>query len=474
MATRVIRQALIFLPLLLAGACGKTDEPVSPYIDTDIPVITGYLNEIIDSVHFSSSDGLFEYAARAIENMDVFFPKEIMDLMYLQNKTELGLRNYIDVGVNPDGTSKLHFELCNFTYRTVDVHGNPIMLSGSVAFPNNSDEERSYELNDITLYSSHYLLPHTLSPTENGSPAMLRVMFNNMVVMPELQGNGGSYGQVETADIVADVVARQSIDCELAALELVGKLGLKMGRDYGTYNMGASKGAFTAMAVQRALETTEVPDIRKAVNLKSSYCGCGPYDLSGALEYYCRMGGEMNFPWFVPVAVKNVFDSYRELFVGYGLPDFFTDSFNDAYTLLEAAVSQEFSWEELNSLFFEYGFTNIKSILNGRMFDASGMPDRKDSLYSLFDKCLQANNPACGWKPGVPVLIAASPGDDFVPYGTTRKTYEQLAVGDMGIPNENVIWKEMTDNVGHIAAAELCLIDMLMYRNPALQLEPFQ
>ena len=44
----------------------------------------------------------------------------------------------------------------------------------------------------------------------------------------------------------------------------------------------------------------------------------------------------------------------------------------------------------------------------------------------------------------------------------------------MGIPNENVIWKEMTDNVGHIAAAELCLIDMLMYRNPALQLEPFQ
>ena len=464
-----IRTAALTAVTILALSCSKDfSDPVIN--DNGYP--EGYLVETTEEACYASIDELVRYIAESNLNDSFGISDLILKMYYSGEIASLAARNYIDVGINPDGSWKLQFERYNIKYRSTDAEGKPIVLSAAVIMPNNvPGSSRAYELDNITLYCDIYHDLNSDCPTIKGSPAMLRVLFNSMVVIPDFQGFGASYGERHPY-LESDVLARQAIDSELAAFELARKLGISTCESYGTYNMGVSKGGLAALAVHKMLETSEPENVRDLIRLKSTFCSSSPCDVNALLES-CISERSLANPWILAMAMNSVYYSHKDLFAGYRLSDLMSDEFNGyhimigstEYSLMSLMESAKVYNSELTRIYRKQNLNGAKQILASRLLNGSSWNEEDELAKTVIDIYRQ-DDPSRGWNPQVPLTIEHSRNDDLIPINSAFSAYERLKYYDFGASDNNVTFKEMVllDHKGSTADG---IIKTLTYKNPA-------
>lgn len=460
-----IRILFIIASAIVVTACTK-DYSYNDRQKKDETV--GYLIGVTDSIAFNSADSFNEYIGGTLPEFDLEVSRKTIASLVNDAK----LLKLIKDMYQEQGNSDFRFEKYNFTYNSKDNVGKDIELSGCVIFPNTPSGNIRHELDGVTLFHPYWLTLKNCA-TIAGSPVMARAVYNQAVVIPDFQGYGLTEENCHHPFLEYGILARQSIDCELAALELLENHGLVLRKDYGTYNMGMSKGAPVAMRTLEMAQNTEPESIRKKLNIKSTYCGTGPYDPMGLLEKFNSEGAGSNC-WMGVMLITSAFYANPSKFQGYAIDDFFSEDFNKAKVndgirdnnIVDIVESRLTGETRLNELLTAFDLTSIKRILNPSFFRADGSFNYDNELFLILSEILKSNNTAEGWDPETPVLIEHSIDDDFVNYDVSMSSYENLKSLEHGGDNENV--RQNTYHLlDHNTMSSLSIVRMVLMEDPA-------
>ena len=461
---KLIRILFIITSATIFAACTKDGLYDGQKKDETV----GYLVSVTDSIAFNSADSFNEYIGGTLLDLGAEVSGKAVAALFNDAK----ILKLIKKMNQEQGNHDFRFEKFNFTYNSKDNAGKDIVLSGCVIFPNTPSGNIKHELDGVTLFHPYWLNVKKCA-TIVGSPIMSRAAYNQAVVIPDFQGYGLTEENFHHPFLEYGVLARQSIDCELAALELLENHGLALKEDYITYNMGMSKGAPVAMRTLEMVQNTEPESIRRKLNIKSTYCCTGPYDPMGLLEAFNSEGTGTNC-WMGVMLISSAYYAYPDKFQGYAIEDFFTEDFNNArfndgvreYNIVDLVESRLTGEAPLNELFTAYGLTSVRRILSPSFFNDNGSFNYDNELFSILTGILKSNNTATGWDPVTTVLVEHSTDDDFVNYDVSMKAFEDLKSLEHGGDNENV-HQNTYRLFDHNTMSGLSIVRMILMEDPA-------
>jgi len=429
-----MRRFLITLAVIsvsLLTSCSKDYPAPEPAGDK-------YLVDVLDLSYYETSSQFSNYIASVLSgDLNPVASSILFEIFYKGEFESLIEEMY---AAQDEPTQPCRLEKYVFTYKSVDVIGNPVTLSGTVIFPNIVSDVDTFTLDGISLYNSNWTNTKN-SISQAGSPVFLRTLFNQVVVIPDYQGFGATSGTYFPSLLCYNELARQAVDCEMAALELVKKFGGNMKEGYETYVMGVGRGAAVSMATQKYLETFAPEDVRTAINLSSTYCCAGSYDNKELLNHYRENGGNAEF---TVSAIQNIYYANPDIFFEYKLSDFFSDEYNSGVSDL----------------------SEVSQIMNPRFFRASGSFNFDEPLSKLFFKALERETTIIGWAPKSHIFVEHSKLDDEVPYRLSRNSFTTLSYNG-GALNHKVD-EHIYNHLSHDSMMILGMIRILAQKDPSI------
>ena len=400
-----------------------------------------------------------------------------------------------------------------FNYNTVNGRNEPAVLTGLVSFVCDGTGRINRNLRTVSLYHIMFNVNQATTEMQAAMPS-LRALHHTLVVTPLLQGSGVDAGNNPILVAEPLVKARQAIDCELAAIEVLDELGcaVKLRTDYYTENMGVSNGAAVALATQYLLETKAESPVVEKIRLRGTFCGAGCYDFSGMITKALSMKNMDEYSdavaAMVPYAAMGTIisaNSVRGLGI-YGLKDYFSPEcvmgdFNDGveyggqahlpYSIIEHFLNGDVQMNYMDymmlsdaemALFEEMAevtdysqtemitlpsvFENVidnysyRKIFNKNLYVnkdlENGELDTEGNLFKALMKSVSKSDMvSLNWFPASPLRMTHSTDDDFLPFDTAYGLYEKLSNNGN---NKNVSFKTLRDlNHGDTATRLLML-----------------
>ncbi len=383
---------------------------------------------------------------------------------------EIPAPNLLDIDLSELG---LELRTYRIVYKTKDNRGQEIQLSGDVSFLANPILPHVRILESVSLFHSAFFTDESKSTEYEQYAFPGRSIHNALVVYPHYQGvyEGRKPEYVEGHPVtVAELLlkARQSIDCELAAIELIDRLeGVALMPHYYTENIGLSCGAGTALATQYLLENdTQLKSVnRKSIRLTGTYCCEGCYSYSGllsklmevmpydeSLEEFTSM--EDFKPACLITVIVGAYDTWKglkdqdgnEFFAGVDdVREYFSPEFLNSDNLYEDDGRQitdiigYFRSGMLNAhsrIFKRAGFLS-STMINPELLNSNHEIDTANpKIKTLLDALAQNDKILSGWNPTARLCISHSINDEFVPYSQALGVYKSLSKGGI---NRNVI-----------------------------------
>lgn len=371
--------------------------------------------------------------------------------------------------------SELGLELRTYrlVYKTKDNRGQQIQLSGDVSYLANPILPRACILESVSLFHSAFFTDESKSTEYEQYAFPGRSIHNALVVYPHYQGvyEGRKPEYVEGHPVtVAELLlkARQGIDCELAAIELINGLeGVALMPGYYTENIGLSCGAGVALATQYLLENDpQLKSVnRKSIRLTGTYCCEGCYSYSGllsklmevvpydeSLEEFTSM--EDFKPACLIAVIVGAYDTWKglkdqdgnEFFAGVDdVREYFSPEFLNSDNLFEddgrkiTDIIGYFRSGMLNAhsrIFKRAGFLS-STMINPELLDSDNEIDTDNpKMKALLDALAQNDRILSGWNPTARLCISHSMDDEFVPYSQAFGVYKSLSKNST---NRNVI-----------------------------------
>lgn len=272
-------------------------------------------------------------------------------------------------------------------------------LSGCVCWP------LGCQYNEEIWLENHYTATRwDQCPSQSYMPGMIMCHTRQAIYV------GSDYmGLGLTRDLPAPyfnnpLLARQSIDCFKAALQVLKDNGISLASDFSTYNFGYSLGGSVSLGVAKLVE--QDPELKKAVHLKKSFCGGGPYDQMVMIESY------VNNPKHVaemPVVMALDIETLKNSNLVSNIGNLFTDSFNSS-GILEMVESRLYDTAILNSAIRNACGPRISDCLSPELLDTTG------TLFREFRDLHKAFDLTEGWEPTIPLLFFHSKADGVVSY----------------------------------------------------------
>ena len=362
-------------------------------------------------------------------------------------------------------------------YNTVDIDGNTIQLNGDVGFINETSGKSRRILDAITLFQTAFNTEELTTTLYEVMVMPFRALYNHVVVYPFYQGIGIDRGVHPVTISEPLLKARQSIDCELAAMELLDLLNVELDENYYTANMGISNGGATTLAVQYLLEND--PEYKKknedVIRLGGTYSGEGCYSFkklipiltapekepkSSLLPDYFSMIKSMAYI----ACLVGSYDTWNGRNGHYqnvsSVDKFFSEDFlkiQRPYWIEPLNIIQlrfpELGRPEPDGFMgfienFRKGFLSlgdemifkgelkISDMINPELLDENGIVNMAHPYLVDVQEALAENDVfLSGWKPSTPLCLAHSESDDFVDIEQVREVYATL--GSNGF-NRNV------------------------------------
>lgn len=316
-----------------------------------------------------------------------------------------------------------------FTYRTQTVDGRPQTLSGRVTFLANRDATIPHRAKTISLHTHQAFFDPSWAPLHNLMYVPLKVLWDSVVIEPDFQKWGITYG-IESDGIGSAVcMVQQLADCTVAALEIMQQHGVSLAPDGYTTNWGSSQGAVPAICFAKWYETQAPQWFKDALRLRSSYVVEGVCDLQEYMEYLYRHPELISIALVLLVGYYKAFS--REQLGGYTPGDFVPDWYNDAkydfngrkLSYLDAVSHYIPDILHLHSL----DMRSFREVLAPDMLLPDGTVDLNCPKIQVWLACLQKHNDMSNWTPTHPLYIAHSPADGMIPFHIAYSVYQLIS-----------------------------------------------
>ncbi len=277
------------------------------------------------------------------------------------------------------------------TYRSVDVHGDSLTVSGKFFYPENG------VIKNLMIVSHYTIGSNAEAPSETFSIEGLFAGMGYGVVMADYIGYGVTVDSIHPY-LQADVTAHNVIDMALAIRPFIAERGLKVQSD-SVILLGYSQGGAATMHVMREMETSKT--FKDLFAIKKVYAGAGPYDIAQTYDY-CVKIDETGIPCAIPLIIQGMsIGMEKPLDMAY----FFKEPLLSNYP--EWINSKRYTVNQMSSLI---GVNKLSDILT-----ANGT-DRTNRETARFYAELASNSVPKNFIPQAPLYMFHSEDDSTVPF----------------------------------------------------------
>lgn len=286
-------------------------------------------------------------------------------------------------------------------YESVDIHGNPIRVSGKFFYPKNEPMKNLIIVSHYTIGANHE------APSETFSFEGIFAALGYGVVMADYIGFGVTVDSIHPY-LQAETTARNVIDMALAVRPFIAERGLQVESDE-IILLGYSQGGATTLHVQRLLET--YPEYEGLFKIKKNYAGAGPYDIARTYDY-CVKKDNTGIPCAIPMIIQGMsLGMDKPLDMSY----FFKEPLLSNYT--DWLNSKQYTVNQISTLI---GVNRLSAILT-----ENGI-DRTKAETARFYLELTQNSIPRSFKPKAPLYMFHSEDDPTVPFVNSQLMQRQF------------------------------------------------
>ena len=274
-------------------------------------------------------------------------------------------------------------------YKSIDVDGQPTILSGKVILPAKGPIKR------YILVSHYTIASNKEAPSNIFSLEGLLVKLGYALIIPDYIGYGITVDKVHPY-LVMELTATNVLDMYYAVVPFLEKAGCAPEHD-DIYLMGYSQGGATTMAVQHAIEHHDKP-----IKIRRVFAGGGPYDIKYTYDQFVETNWA-SYPCAVPIMMQG-------MLVGNKLD------------LDMSKMMQPFIYENLdawvNSKLYTAGQINtlLGSHVTSDLLTEIGMDRTSKEVSELYKAMVNNSILTYSWTPKAPVFMFHSMDDDVVPF----------------------------------------------------------
>ena len=274
-------------------------------------------------------------------------------------------------------------------YQSIDVDGQPTILSGKVILPAKGPIKR------YILVSHYTIASNKEAPSNIFSLEGLLVKLGYALIIPDYIGYGVTADKVHPY-LVMELTATNVLDMYYAVVPFLEKAGCAPEHD-DIYLMGYSQGGATTMAVQHAIEHHDKP-----IKIRRVFAGGGPYDIKYTYDQFVETNWA-SYPCAVPIMMQG-------MVVGNKLD------------LDMSKMMQPFIYENLdawvNSKLYTAGQINtlLGSHVTSDLLTEIGMDRTSKEVSELYKAMVNNSILTYSWTPKAPVFMFHSMDDDVVPF----------------------------------------------------------
>ena len=318
-----------------------------------------------------------------------------------------------------------------FRYPSLSAKGEKVLLSGRVTFPRPTNRQLHHEVDRLCLKVHLALKTPAEAPTLSLGMQNLHAYYNEAVVEPDLEGYGSTEGRTHCGDSF-DVLARQIMDCVMAARQVMQSHRVSLDKQGYTTCWSYSLGAPAALAFVKYYDQQATPTQRNALRLRSTYIGGGPY-LLDELTHYID-----SHPDYSAAIIAHLLKSLNALpdsdLGGYHHTDFYPDWIlttlhsldGQEFTLYDLLVHQELGLELMADAVAS-PFNLLDRNLHPDMLTTEGHLNEEHPKTQVMMNLFRKLSAWQGWTPQTEVFMTHCPVDEMVPYAQAEKLGSELS-----------------------------------------------
>lgn len=305
-------------------------------------------------------------------------------------------------------------------YRSVDVSGRPIWLSGRLYYRIDA-LGNMVEPNHIVLTNHHTECDNSRIPSQSIGVEAGIVHNGGIVVVPDYLGYGVSIDKVHPY-CVPEITARNSLDMVRAAKQLMKDNGFSVGSQFPIYNIGYSQGGAAALAVAKYIQTKA--RLQSEFNLAGSYCGGGPYSMATMFKDFIETDNCL-YPLSVPLMIVGLKTAFPKI-IKDDYEKFLSEKMLNS-GIMDKVLSKQFTTDQLNEEICRIFNSSKGMSVQTSLMLSKGACKPGDKLYEQLLKATEACELAKDWSPESPVHFIHAESDDVVPYYNFELVKEDLS-----------------------------------------------
>lgn len=437
-ATYYTKKLLALLLLVLAGslmtACYDSEDAVSPspsdkscYLaTTDSMTITPWTM----AEALSESD-YWWVAYRMVPQVKPIV-KEGLRLLYINRLLEMN-RLFEEEKADCPCEKDTPWQVESYVYRYLSrsARGEEIILSGRVSFPRLACNRQPHTVESLSIHHHHVAPADFSAPSHSLTPMMMRTFFNSAVIEPDYEGFGASAGRTHCGASF-DVLARQTMDGVMAALEVMRQHGVTLADEGYSTAWGISLGAPPLLAFAKYYDQQATAQQRQAIRLRSCYAAGGPFLIHRMTEYTdehldymprlvqqmlmflnalpaSEMGGYAHYQ-FCPEWMMTTMVEYEGLEY-------------TAYQFLQYVGNEMLLYDDPTAT----PFNSLSGIFASDMCTPDGHLDRSNPKVQVVMRLFEQLSNWDNWTAKTPIYMAHAVEDDQMPYCQALELYNRLA-----------------------------------------------
>jgi len=318
-----------------------------------------------------------------------------------------------------------------FTYRSQTVDGRDIVMSGRVTFLNHKAAGTPHQAKTLTLHMHQAFFHEEWAPSRNLMFVPLKVLWDSVIIEPDLQKWGINYGKEFDGGGSAIHMAHQLADCTVAALEIMHQHGVSLAPEGYTTNWGSSQGSLPALMFAKWYDTEAPQWFKDAIRLRASFAAEGAADMPELMQSVYENPEEIDTNFMLLLAYFKGFTPAQ--MGGYKSEEFVPQWYLDTkfqvdgreMTLLEAVCHH---YPQLTDPYFQK-MKSFDEVFAPDILTADGKVDLSCPKIRAWMACLRKYNNMEGWTPAHSVYMAHCPEDDMIPYRLAYNLYNTISDG---------------------------------------------
>ncbi len=313
--------------------------------------------------------------------------------------------------------SRIFYQTVAVKYRSVDVNGHPIWLSGRFYYP--IDVFGNLKIPDhIVLYNHHTVGKNSQVPSQSFGPEACIVANSAFVVAPDYLGFGTTVDQIHPY-CIPEITARNALDMLRAAWNYMADNGIYKPEKLPMYNVGYSQGASAALAILKY--TQDHPEYANC-RFDNTYCGGGPFSMETMFLEFLE-SDSCGYPVSVPLVLIGLKTAFPEILT----EDYDAYMTQNMVEMIPKVQSKNINTDDLNAeIRARFSVPKDRAVPTSKMLTVEARTPG-NPVYEQLMAALRKCELSRGWSPNSYIHFMHSTTDNYVTYTNFRLVQNNLS-----------------------------------------------